>query len=229
LARSSGRFTLETSRRSLRKDALRIEAFVVPPLANNVYIVYEDGGDEGLVIDVAQGADLLLRRLKELELHLGLIVNTHGHSDHTLEDDKLRRATGARLAIHELDAYRLAMDDEASRELGLEKKPVEPDVQLVSNQLLNVGDNITLKVLHTPGHTEGSICLLDEKRKQLFSGDTLFAGSYGRTDSLGGDPSAMVDSLKRLSELPESTDLYPGHGRFSMIGAESWIKNLAKS
>jgi hydroxyacylglutathione hydrolase len=220
---------LETARRSLRKGALRIEALIVPPLGNNVYILFEDGAEEGIVIDVAQGADPILKRLKELDLKLKLIVNTHGHFDHTLEDEKLRKATRAKLAIHELDAYRLAMEDEASRGLGVTREPIEPDIQLVSGQVLNVGPSAMLKVLHTPGHTEGSICLLDEDRKQLFSGDTLFAGSYGRTDGFGSDPVAMVSSLKRLSELPPATEVYPGHGMFTTIGAESWINDFTRN
>jgi hydroxyacylglutathione hydrolase len=216
-------------RRSLRKGNLRIEALVVPPLGNNVYILFEDGGDEGIVIDVAQGADAILKRLKELDLRLSMIVNTHGHFDHTLEDEKLRKATHAKLAIHELDAYRLAMEDEASKELGLRRDPIEADIQLVSGQNVNVSDSVRLKVIHTPGHTEGSICLIDESRNQLFSGDTLFAGSYGRTDGFGSDPAEMVVSLKRLSELPPATEVYPGHGLFTTIGAESWITDFTRS
>ncbi|MDG6997823.1 MAG: MBL fold metallo-hydrolase [Nitrososphaerota archaeon] len=216
---------METLRRSLRKDGLRIEALVVPPLGNNVFIVYEDGSDTGVVIDVAQGSEQILTRLKELEIRPSVIINTHGHTDHTAEDQTLRRSTGARLAIHELDAYRLATEDEASRELRIQKVPIEADLQLVDNEIVTVGREVHLRVLHTPGHTEGSICLFDEKRKQLFSGDTLFAGGYGRIDGAGADPEAMVSSLKRLLQLPSDTDVYPGHGSFTTIGDEAWIRD----
>src|SRR5208283_968194 len=121
-----------------------------------------------------QGADQILSRVKQLDLKPKLIINTHGHTDHTIEDDKLRRATGAKLAIHELDAYRLAAEDESTAYLGIEKMPIEPDLQLVTGQEIKVGKNTTLVVLHTPGHTEGSICLYDKTRGLLFSGDTLF-------------------------------------------------------
>ncbi len=215
-------------RRSIRKDKLRIEALVVPPLANNVYILYEDGSDNAIVIDVAQGAEELLRRLRELDLRLELIVNTHGHTDHTAEDDILRKTTGAKLAIHELDAYRLATEDEASEQLSIQKIPIEPDIQLVNGSEVRVGPNIKLKVLHTPGHTEGSICLHEEKLGQLFSGDTLFAGGYGRIDGSGADPAAMIESLKQLMTLPPLTEVYPGHGAFTRIEDEAWINEEIK-
>ncbi|MCL4519125.1 MAG: MBL fold metallo-hydrolase [Thaumarchaeota archaeon] len=217
---------MDIYRRSLRKDGLCVEALVVPPLGNNVYVVYEDGSDSCLIIDVAQGSDAILRRLKELEVRPKTIVNTHGHTDHTAEDEELRKATGAKLAIHELDAYRLATEDEASRELRIEKRPIEADIQLVDGQVLSVGSGVELQVLHTPGHTEGSICLFDQRRNQLFSGDTLFAGGYGRTDGSGADPSALVSSLKRLMGLPHETDVYPGHGSFTTIGDETWLREM---
>ncbi|HYB03597.1 MAG TPA: MBL fold metallo-hydrolase [Nitrososphaerales archaeon] len=216
------------SRRSIRKDNLRIEALVVPPLGNNVYILYEDGTDKAVVIDVAQGARQLSARIRELDLHLDLIVNTHGHTDHTAEDDLLRKSSGAKLAIHELDAYRLALDDEASQQLGIEKIPLEPDIQLLNGSEINVGPTITFKVIHTPGHTEGSISLYNERLGQLFSGDTLFAGGYGRIDGMGADPAAMAESLTKLMTLPGSTDVYPGHGAFTKIEAESWINEEIK-
>ncbi len=214
-------------RRSVRKDSLRIEALVVPPLENNVFIVYEDGSDEALVIDVAMGSSQILQRLKELGLRASLIVNTHGHTDHTVEDENLRNATGAKLAIHELDAYRLAVSDEAAVSLGISPRPIEPDIQLADGQELNIGQSTRLKVLHTPGHTEGSICLYEERTRQLFSGDTLFANGYGRVDGMGSDPKAMIRSLKKLLELSEDTDVYPGHGRFTTIGEERpWLEEM---
>ncbi len=172
----------------------------MPPFANNVYIVYEDGTDDCLIIDVAQGADQILSRLKQLDLKPKLIINTHGHTDHTVEDDKLRRTTGAKLAIHELDAYRLAAEDESTESLGIEKIPIEPDLQLITGQEIKVGKNTSFTVLHTPGHTEGSICLYDKNRGLLFSGDTLFARGYGRVDGSGADAAAMKNSLKKLME-----------------------------
>lgn len=219
---------MESGRRSLRKGILRIEALVVPPLGNNVYILYEDGVDEGMVVDVAQGANQILKRLKELEIKVTMIVNTHGHTDHTEEDETLRMMTGAKLAIHELDAYRLALEDEASSQLGIQKRPIDPDIQLVADQVIPLGKEVKLRVIHTPGHTEGSICLYDEKDGQLFSGDTLFAGGYGRTDGLGSNQSDMVSSLKKLMELPESTEVYPGHGGFTTIKDENWVKDMIK-
>jgi hydroxyacylglutathione hydrolase len=219
---------LPGNRRSLRKDSLRIDAFVVPPLGNNVYLVYEDGSDDAIIIDVAKGSASLLERLKELDIRAKVIINTHGHTDHTAEDEVVRKATGAKLAIHELDAYRLALDDEASAELGITKKPIEPDIQLTNGEEIRFGKESFLKVIHTPGHTEGSICLYDEKRGLLFSGDTLFARGYGRVDGMGSNPSQMVSSLKSLLDLPKNTVVYPGHGDFTTIGEESWLKEMTQ-
>jgi hydroxyacylglutathione hydrolase len=193
-----------------------------------VYILYEDGSDKGVVVDVAQGARQLLARIRELDLHLDLIVNTHGHTDHTVEDDLLRKSSGAKLAIHELDAYRLALNDEASEQLEIERIPIEPDIQLIDGSEINIGPTVAFKVIHTPGHTEGSICLYSERLGQLFSGDTLFAGGYGRLDGMGADPTAMVESLTKLMALPGSTDVYPGHGAFTKIETESWINEEIK-
>jgi hydroxyacylglutathione hydrolase len=221
------RSTQAPRRRSIRKGALRIECLTVPPLGNNVFILFEDGSDSAIVVDVAQGARDIAARLSELELRAKTIVNTHGHTDHTAEDDLLVRLTGAKLAIHELDAYRLALDDEASKELGIAKKPILPDIQLVDGDILEVGKDTRLKVIHTPGHTEGSVCLYDEVRGQLFSGDTIFANGYGRVDGFGADPRAMVNSLRKLMAMPASTEVYPGHGSFTKIEDEGWLKAVA--
>jgi len=205
---------------------MRIESLVVPPLENNVFIVFEDGSDNAIIIDVAQGAIEIEKRLRELELKATLIVNTHGHADHTIENEKLRKLTGAKLAIHELDAYRLATDDEATRELRMERIPMEPDIQLIDGQEINYGGKSKLRVIHTPGHTEGSICLYEEKNGQLFSGDTLFSQGYGRVDGMGASREAIIGSLKKLMRLPTQTEVYPGHGRFTTIGEEEWLKEM---
>jgi hydroxyacylglutathione hydrolase len=216
----------EHSIRSIRKGNLRIEAIVVPPLSNNVYILYEDGADDALIIDVAQGASAIVARIKQLNLVPLTIVNTHGHTDHTAEDDFLRKSTRAKLAIHELDAYRLSVDDEASEALGIKKNPIEPDVQLLGGHEIKFGKGSVIRVLHTPGHTEGSICLYDSKNGQLFSGDTLFRGGYGRVDGFGSNPEAMKTSLKKLFELPSTTDVYPGHGEFTTLRDEEWLREM---
>jgi hydroxyacylglutathione hydrolase len=219
----------EEIRKSLRKDGIRIEALTVPPLANNVYIVYEDGSDSALIVDVAKGSRQILKRCKELSVRPTLIVNTHGHSDHTVEDQALRELTGAKLAIHELDAYRLATEDEASSELGIEKVPIEADIQLVSGQEIPLGHRTKFAVMHTPGHTEGSICLYQKEAGILFSGDTLFAKGYGRVDGSGSDPNAMVQSLKELLDLPPKTEVFPGHGEFTRIENEQWLKDITEA
>jgi glyoxylase-like metal-dependent hydrolase (beta-lactamase superfamily II) len=144
------------------------------------------------------------------------ILNTHGHPDHAYADAAVKRATSAAVSIHRLDAYRL----------GQQEDPVTAD------RLFDEGDesalaDLRITILHTPGHTEGSVCFYAPAERALFSGDTLFNAGLGRTDLPGGDARALVASLHRLSTLPPDTVVYPGHGPSTTIGAErGWIEPL---
>ncbi len=153
-------------------------------------------------------------------LHLSLIVLTHGHMDHIECLADLAARTGAEVTIHALDALMLSDPTLSGATLfGYSQAPTTP------GRLLSDGDEVSLPdadlkftVLHTPGHTPGSICLLAPN--VLFSGDTLFAGSIGRMDLPGGDEEQMEASLHRLLELPDTTTVYPGHGPATSIGEE---------
>ena len=180
-----------------------------------------DEGQEAIVIDTALGADQILKALRELNAQLLYIVNTHGHPDHITSNAALKKATGAKLMVHELDAYRLAS---TTSDLFTNIEPSTPDVLLKDGDVIEVG-KLSLKVLHTPGHSEGSICLYEHDEAVIFTGDTLFAGSPGRVDLAGGDPKLMKNSLERLSRLPPHTKVLPGHGPSTTIGEESWLRN----
>ena len=163
----------------------------------------------------------------DLGWRLVLALSTHGHWDHTGELAALSahvRATEGReleVAVHGLDRPRLERPSPLAAPF--------PIPAVVPTRDLEEGDRITagvvdLVVLHTPGHTEGSISLLDAEAGLLFSGDTLFRGGWGRTDLPGGDAVAMLTSLERLARIDEATRVVPGHGRETTIGAErSWI------
>ncbi|MBI2184566.1 MAG: MBL fold metallo-hydrolase [Thaumarchaeota archaeon] len=202
-----------------------LEIIVAEPLQNNVYLLVEEKSSEAAVIDPAMGSDAVLAKLSELNIQLQYIINTHGHFDHTADNAPLQKATGAKISIHREDAYRLEQD---SRE-ALSYMPIIPpkskaDILLQEGDELKLGE-VAIKVLHTPGHTEGSSCFHLESDNTIFTGDTLFAGTCGRTDFIGGDPSKMVESLSRLSTLPRDMKVYPGHGLPTTIGEERWIGN----
>ncbi len=199
---------------------------VVPPLDNNVYLIFDENG-EAAIIDVALGADQLFEIVKAKNLKVKYIINTHGHIDHVAHNKKIKQLLpDSILVIHENDLE--LMKNSFSQRFDLITEEVEyqePDLLLKGTEILRIG-KIELHVIHTPGHTPGSICLLEPNLKILFSGDTLFLGTYGRTDLPGGDENMMIESLRKLSRLPKETIVYPGHGSETRIGLEYWLQNL---
>ena len=206
---------------------MRVETLVVPPLDNNAYLVIDEASKQAAVVDPALGAKDLLAKAESLGVQIVAILNTHGHADHTADDGPLKSATGAKLGIFEVDAYRLARNAKESRWfLPAPPPPVTADLLLKEGTSVPIG-GVTLVTIHTPGHTEGSCCFYDAADGVLFSGDTLFAGSCGRTDTLGASPAKMKASLQHLAELPPETRVLPGHGPATTIGKETWIADLA--
>ena len=206
--------------------SMHLETLVVPPLDNNVYLLVDDGSHEAAVIDVGLGGRDLEAKAQELGAKITVILNTHGHPDHTADDGPLKKATGAKLGIFEVDAYRLERNaKEPKWYLPAPPAPVKPDLLLKEGSEVKVG-TLSLRTIHTPGHTEGSCCFYLASEGVLFSGDTLFAGSCGRTDVLGGSPAKMVQSLRKLAALPADTRVLPGHGRATVLGEETWIADL---
>src|SRR5258705_12744595 len=173
---------------------------VVGLLATNVHVLADGRTREAIAIDTAiPSLDWIRGELEAREWTLKLIVWTHGHWDHMGDNARVSEHTGALIAVHPLDAHRLTNPPEA-RWAPLEIPPCVPAVELQEGGEIRFG-SIRLEVLHTPGHTEGSVCLLENEHGRLYSGDTLFAGSFGRVDLPGGSTEAMVASLDRLRRL----------------------------
>ncbi|MBI4415689.1 MAG: MBL fold metallo-hydrolase [Euryarchaeota archaeon] len=203
-----------------------VETFVVPPLENNVYLVYDAATRHGVLIDTALAGTKVLPRIRELGITLTHILNTHGHADHVADNVSIAKETGAKVGIHEADAYRL--EKVAKEPRWYISKPIAPskaDVVLKEGTVVEVG-SIALRVLHTPGHTEGSVCFYAPEAGYLFTGDTLMRGTFGFTNGPGGSPAMIFQSLRRLYELPPETKVFPGHGRPTRVADEAWIANL---
>ena len=203
----------------LKEADLIIKRLEVGPIMANCYILGCEDTKEAVVIDPGEDADRILMTLAESSLKVKYIINTHGHFDHVGANKRMKDATGAELAIHPDDAPMLNELSHSARMFGLtaENSP-EADIMLSDGQKLTFG-NHTLEVIHTPGHSLGGICLYTDGI--LIVGDTLFAGSIGRTDLPGGDYDTLISSIKtRLLNLDDQTVVYPGHGPQTTIGRE---------
>jgi hydroxyacylglutathione hydrolase len=196
---------------------------VVGPIATNVHLLADPGSREAIAIDTATPALAWISdEIAARGWTLKLIVSTHGHWDHIGDNAAVAAHTGAEIAVHPLDRARLTHP--SSSTAPFEIPPSVPAVELAEGGLIRFGE-IRLRVLHTPGHTEGSVCLLAEDEGLLYSGDTLFEAGWGRVDLPGGDPAAMVESLTRLTGLDDRTAVFPGHGSSTTIGRErAWME-----
>jgi glyoxylase-like metal-dependent hydrolase (beta-lactamase superfamily II) len=197
------------------------EIFPVGPLQCNCSVVGDETSREAMVIDPGDDVDDVLAIIRRHNLTVRQIVITHAHIDHVGGAMKLRRATGAPILLNENDYVLLKMLDVQAAWLGMAApEKVEIDQSPAHSAQLSTG-SLTASVLHTPGHTQGSICLYFPAEKKLIAGDTLFAGSIGRTDLPGGSFEKIIHSLhEHLLPLPDDTVVVPGHGPMTTIGEE---------
>jgi len=198
-----------------------LETFPVGPLQCNCTVLGDKASGEAMVVDPGENIPQILAILARHKLTLKQIVVTHGHIDHVGGAVRLKRATGAPILLNQNDLPLLAMMDEQAGWLGIETPEVAPpDVSAEDGMVAGIAGHAA-HILHTPGHTQGSICLHFAQDNLLLAGDTLFARSIGRTDLPGGDGRQILLSIHdRVLTLPEETRVVPGHGPATTIGEE---------
>ena len=201
---------------------LKIETWIGD--ATNCYIVQDEKSKETMVIDPAGDVDKIIEMLDILQAKLKYIYLTHCHGDHIGAVSEVKSKKGGKILIHRDDAE--GLDDEninLSACINMGDIELEPDSRVDDRDLIHVG-SLEFRVIHTPGHTKGSTSLYCEKEGLLFSGDTLFRGTWGRTDLPTSSFVQIIDSItKKLLVLPDETIVYPGHGKSTLIKEEKPI------
>lgn len=198
---------------------MKIQVFRVGSMQTNCYFLTDNKASETAVVDPGADGDRLLEKLSEKELRCTKILLTHAHFDHIMSLEMVRRATGAKVYVHTDDA-KLLCDDERNLAKGFtgESLSCRPaDILLSNGDIVTLGEE-KLRVLHTPGHTPGSVCYITDGA--ILSGDTLFRGDIGRYDLPGGDYDALIRSLAKLSALTGEYKIYPGHGASTSLEYE---------
>ena len=200
---------------------------VVGPVSTNLYVLGDEASREAIAIDTATpSVEWVTGTLAERGWTLKFIVSTHRHWDHIGDNAAVADATGAQIAAHLLDRHGLVSPVASNAPFPI--PPSVPAVDLAEGSVIRFGE-ITLDVLHTPGHTEGSVCLLARSERLLFTGDTLFAGSWGRTDLPGGSEDQIIESLSRLATMDDDLRVLPGHMGHSTIQREKpWLEAVAE-
>ncbi len=190
----------------------------------NCYIVEDEETKETIVIDPAGETEKIIEMLNILEAKLKYIYLTHCHGDHTGAVVELKNRCGGRILIHRIESENLNNPQiTLNYYIGIPEIELESNSRIDDNDLIHIG-NIEFRVIHTPGHTNGGTSLFCEKEKLLFSGDTLFRGTWGRTDLPTGSLNDIMNSItNKLLILPDDTIVYPGHGKSTMIKEEKPI------
>ena len=187
---------------------MRVNCYILGDTATGLGAIVDPGGETP-----ENGSDIILRECGKMGVKVSVILLTHAHFDHILSLERVRKATGAPLAAHRYDAPALA-DPSISymSQYAGKNSPEEPPESLLDDgDTITIGESV-LRVMHTPGHTPGSVIYISEEPRFILSGDTLFAGSVGRRDLFGGDEEALHESLERIKALSGNYTVLPGHG-----------------
>lgn len=196
-----------------------IKRFIAGRLENNIYLVADEKSGEAVLIDATQDLPEIQKAVKDLCVKVKYILLTHGHFDHILGLNSLKKSLNAPAVICKDDLVISDNINEFTRLFGLpDSVPPKYDMYIKDGDEILLG-SYKIKVIHTPGHTEGGVCYLVDGK--LFSGDTLFRGSVGRTDLFGGNFGKLSDSIKnKLFKLDDKIEVFPGHGDMTTIGFE---------
>ena len=195
-----------------------LKKMILGPLESNCYIIADERTKEALIVDPGDEPDRIIDFIREEKLQIKYVVCTHAHFDHVGAVSDIKQETGAQIVIHrdEIDIYRSTGDQAILWGFELEVLP-EPDMLVSEGDVLEVG-SLKFIVIHTPGHSPGSICLSGEDI--LITGDTVFAGSVGRTDLYGGSIVQLKKSFKRIMSFAAETKIFPGHGPETTVEME---------
>jgi glyoxylase-like metal-dependent hydrolase (beta-lactamase superfamily II) len=200
---------------------LKVNQFTVGPFAENPYLLWCSNTMEAIIVDPGDEADMLWQAIEDAGVQLQAIVLTHAHLDHVGAVTAIRERAHVPVYLHPADDDLLAMAPEQGRMFGLRVEPVAPaDHPLAHGDQISVG-NVSLAVLHTPGHSPGSVCLYAVDEQTLIAGDTLFRHGVGRTDLPGGSWTQLEQAIHtHLWPLPDDVRVLPGHGPATTIGEE---------
>ena len=203
---------------------VQIKAFSVGYLQTNCYVITTSNSDKAVLIDVGGGYNRLKNYLESINKMPVAVLFTHGHFDHIF-DAKKWQDLGAKLYVHSLDAETLTGKHSLAEEMGLKLPITQADFTLSDGEEIVI-DDLHFKVIHTPGHTKGGVCyVLNDK--YIFSGDTIFYGSYGRTDFYGGSEETLVKSIKdKIFSLEGDYVIYPGHGESTTLNNEKQFNQI---
>ncbi len=206
----------------MKLKELKISTWIGDP--TKCYIIIDEELKESIVVDPAGDVDKIVEILKIMECKLKYIYLTHCHGDHICGVKKLKDTVGGKILIHREDKEGLNNTDiNLLPFLGLEHIDLEADSIIDDGDLIHIG-NLQFKVIHTPGHTAGSSCLYCEKENCIFTGDTIFRGTWGRTDLPTSDREKIIKSIEeKIMVLPDETIIYPGHGMMTMLKDEKPI------
>lgn len=195
-----------------------VDCLAVGPLQTNCYVISDEETLDAIVIDPGEEAEKILAVVRKKRLKVNMVICTHAHFDHVGAVSQVKEETGARVALSrdDMEIYDRAQDQAAFWEFRIEPPPA-PDLFLADQDRVTVG-RLNFTVLSTPGHSPGGICLYGEG--VVVSGDTIFAGSVGRTDFYGGNIDELKKSFLEILSLPPETKILPGHGEASTVGTE---------